>query len=256
MIRYDVAITLEPLSDARPAIVAHHAQLAQTGDSYIPRHQLDATHRQILVNGSAVGVLAHTDKELTLLTLSPAAKRYDRQIVEQVLRETGIRHAYAASWDAHHIELFGSFASDIIPQAYQFDFPEPPREPIPGLRLRPATESDLPYLERAEFHNLPITQLRMAELAGTQVGIGVAEPHALEPSTVDIGMFADSDRRRTGIGRSIIALLANDVTNSGRRPVAGCWWRNWASRRTLESAGMRCVGTIFRVTLDPDRFTD
>lgn len=254
MIRYDVEIRLAPLDDARPAVAAHHAQLAYTGDSFLPRHQLDATHRRILVDGSDVGVLAYTQEELTLLTVAASAKRYDRQIVQQVLHETGIRHAYAASWDAHHVDLFGSFASDIIPQAYQFDFPEPPRKPIPGLRMHAAAEADMPYLERAEFHNLPTRQLRIAELGQAQVGIGVAEPHALDPSTVDIGMFADPDRRRTGIGRSIIALLANQVSDSGRRPVAGCWWRNWASRRTLESAGMRCVGTIFRLTLDPERF--
>lgn len=256
MIRYDVEILLEPIDDVRAAIAAHHETLVHTGDSFIPRRQLDATHRQVLVDGADVGLLAHTRDELTMLTLTSSAKRYDRQIVELALRETGIRHAFAASWDAHHIGLFGSFASDIACQAYQFEFPGAPRDPIAGLRLRMATEADQPYLERADYQNLPIGQLRIAELADAPVGAGVAEPNVLHPSTVDIGMFADPDRRGRGIGRSIIALLAQQVSDSGRRPVAGCWWRNWQSRRTLESAGMTCVGTIFRFTLDPDRFAD
>jgi hypothetical protein len=38
--------------------------------------------------------------------------------------------------------------------------------------------------------------------------------------------------------------------------VAGCWWRNTESRRTVEASGLTCVGTIFRFTVDPDRFRD
>lgn len=261
MIRYDVEIRLEPTADARAAIAAHHAKLAHSGDFFMPHHQLVATHRRVLVDGVEVGVLAYTEDELTLLTLTPEAKRYDRQIVELALRETGVRHAFAASWDADHIELFGSFATEIDCRAYQFEFPDAPRDPVPGLRLHVATEADLPYLERSGFQRdnvemVRAEQLHVAEIDGTAVGIGVTVPHPLSLSTVDIGMFANADRRRGGIGRSIIALLAHQVSDSGRRPVAGCWWRNWESRRTLEAAGMRCVGTIFHCTLDPDRFTD
>lgn len=258
MIRYDVEIRLEPTDDARAAIAAHHAKLAHSGDSFMPRHQLDATHRRVTVDGTDVGALAYTEEELTLLTLTAAAKRYDRQIVEHVLQETGIRHAFAASWDAHHIEAFGSFAAEIACQAYQFEYSELPREAVPGLRMRPATTADRPYLEQAGFHNVALLQaghLHIAELEGSAVGVGVAEPHALAPSTVDIGMFTNADRRRGGIGRSIIAMIARQVGDSGRRPVAGCWWANWQSRRTLEAAGMRCVGTIFRFALDPERFS-
>lgn len=73
---------------------------------------------------------------------------------------------------------------------------------------------------------------------------------------VEIGMFTDPDLRRQGIGRSILALTAREVLAAGRTPAAGCWWRNWESRHTLEAAGLTCIGTIFRVDLDPERFAD
>ena len=57
-----------------------------------------------------------------------------------------------------------------------------------------------------------------------------------------------------GVGSSILALTARDVLAQGRTPVAGCWWKNWASRVTLETAGLTCAGTIFRLDLDPDVF--
>ena len=60
----------------------------------------------------------------------------------------------------------------------------------------------------------------------------------------------------SGVGSSIQALTARDVLSQGRTPVAGCWWKNWASRVTLETAGMTCAGTIFRLDLDPDVFAE
>ena len=79
-------------------------------------------------------------------------------------------------------------------------------------------------------------------------------PHALADDVVDIGMYVDPALRRRGVGSSILALTARDVLAQGRTPVAGCWWKNWASRVTLEAAGLMCAGTIFRLDLDPDVF--
>ena len=69
------------------------------------------------------------------------------------------------------------------------------------------------------------------------------------------------DVRRPGAApprrrRSILALTAREVLAQGRTPVAGCWWKNWPSRVTLEAAGLTCAGTIFRLDLDPDLFAD
>ena len=257
MIRYDVDIRLEPIGndEARAAIAAHHRDLAYSGGSFIPRHQLDATHREVRIDGVPVGIAAYTSDALTLLTLTGEAKRYDRQILERILAETGITQAYAASWDSHHVDLFGAFAAEVSPQAYQFELgATPPRDPVAGLTLRRATASDLPYLQSAGYQD-DYSTMRIAELAGNTVGIGIAVPHLLNKSMVNIGMFTNADRRNEGIGRSILALVAREMLDTGCHPVAGCWWRNWESRRTLEAAGLTCIGTIFRLTLDPDRFT-
>jgi predicted GNAT family acetyltransferase len=71
---------------------------------------------------------------------------------------------------------------------------------------------------------------------------------------VSIGMYVDPLLRRRGVGSSILSLTARAVLDSGRTPVAGCWWRNWSSRATLEAAGLVCAGTILRFDLDPETF--
>lgn len=263
MLRYDVEIYLDDIDEAtaRDAIAGHHRRMAPLGDGFLARRQLEATHREVRVNGTRVGVAAFDSDFLTLLALEPSARRYDRQVMEHTLAEAGVREGYVASWDQLHVDLFGSFASGMACQAYQFGLPDPDalRPPVAGLALRRATSRDLPFLGASGFQDdytelLRREQIHIAELDGEPAGIGISIPHPLDRGGVEIGMFTDADRRRSGVGRSILTLLARATLNAGRRPIAGCWWRNWASRRTLEAAGFSCVGTIFRVTLEPDRF--
>ena len=265
MIRSDVEIRLDAIStaDVHTAVEAHQLSLAWSGDSFMADHWLEGEHRSVVVDGEAVGVTAWSEDGLSLLTLSPSARRHDRQVAEVVLRESGSRTAYVASWDAHHLAVLGAFATGIASQAYQFRLVDRDdlREPAPGLSLRPATAEDLPWLESTGFQDdygqlLDGDALSIAVLDEAEAGIAVHLRHALADDVVDLGMYVDPALRRRGVGSSILALTARDVLSQGLAPVAGCWWKNWASRVTLESAGMTCVGTIFRLDLDPDVFAE
>ncbi|SDS23011.1 hypothetical protein SAMN04489812_1278 [Microlunatus soli] len=263
VIRFDVDIRL-PETDAataRAAIEDHHRAQAFSGDFFMPAKQLGARHLAIEVDGQRVGVAGVDNTGLSLCTLDPAAKRLDRQIVERLLEDTGATEAYAASWDRHHVDLFGNFASDIANQAYQFELlrPEDLRSPVPGLALHMASVADLAYLDGTGFQPnftdlVDSGVVRVARLHETEVGIAILVPHILNGQRVDVGMFTDPGSRRRGIGRSILALACQEVLGNQQTPVAGCGAGNWESRPTLEAAGMTCVGTIFRFTLDPNRF--
>lgn len=265
MIRYDVVIrTVEadPVA-VRAEVQEHHRHQSHIGDSFLAGMQLAGQHLRIEVNGLPVGIAAVGTDGMSLCTIAAAFARYDRQILEAVLQHTGVTQAYAASWDHHHVDLFGNFARGVDNQAYQFELMRPDDliEPVSGLRLATAVEDDLDYLMRTGFQDdyaemLGNGALRVARLDGSEVGIGVALPQPLANGRVDIGMFTNPDVRRRGIGRSILALAAREVLAAGQQPVAGCWWRNWASRRVLEAAGFTCIGTIFRFVLDPDRFRE
>lgn len=263
VIRFDVDIRFSESdpATARSAIEAHHRAQPFSGDFFMPAKQLGARHLIIEIDRDRVGVVAVDDDSLSLCTLDPAAKRFDRQIVEALLVDTGVTDAYVASWDHHHVDLFGNFARSIDNQAYQFELLRPADlcRPVPGLVLSMAAESDLPYLDGTGFQpdfadQVASGSVRVARLKGTEVGIAILVPHVLNPQRVDIGMFTNKDWRRRGIGRSILALASQEVLARRQTPVAGCWSGNWESRPTLEAAGLTCVGTIFRLTLDPNRF--
>ncbi len=265
MTRRDVEIALAEISpaDVRAAVEAHQLSLDWSGDSFMAHHWLEAEHRAVVVDGTPVGVTGWNEGGLSLLTLSPAALHHDRRVAELVLHESGARTAYVASWDAHHLAVLGAFATGIASQAYQFRLfdPDDLREPLPGLALAMATHADLGYLESTGWQDdvasfVDRNALSVVRLDGQEVGIAVHEPHALDPSVVDIGMYVDPVLRRRGVGSSILALTAREALAQGRTPVAGCWWQNWPSRVTLEAAGLTCAGTIFRLDLDPDLFAN
>jgi GNAT superfamily N-acetyltransferase len=266
VIRRDVSISLEATSpeEARAAIDAHQLSLDWSGDSFMAHLWLDATQRTICVDGEPVGVAGWTADEspyLSLLTLDRRATALDRQVMEVVLDESGARTAYLASWDAHHVTTFGAYAAGVGSQAYQFRLPDPGdlREPVPGLEITLATHADLDYLHSTGWQSdfasyVEKSAMSIARLEGREVGIAVHERHALDSGVVDIGMYVDPVLRRHGVGSSILALTARAVHDAGLTPVAGCWWKNWSSRATLEAAGLVCAGTILRFDLDPDVF--
>ncbi len=265
MIRHDVSISLGEIApeDAGAAVERHQLSLDWSGDSFMGRLWQDATHHAVLVDGEPVGVVGWSvdDQHLSLLTLDRRARSLDRQVMEVMLAESGARTAYVASWDAHHVHVLGAFATGVGSQAYQFRLLDADhlREPLPGLELALATPADLDYLESTGWQDdfgsyVEHNAMSVVRQDGNEVGIAVHERHALDASVVDIGMYVDPVLRRRGVGSSILSLTARAVLDDGRTPVAGCWWKNWSSRATIEAAGLVCAGTILRFDLDPGTF--
>lgn len=57
-------------------------------------------------------------------------------------------------------------------------------------------------------------------------------------STVSIGMFVNPNYRKKGIAKTILINLKKWAYENDLRPVAGCWYYNTLSRKSLEAAGM------------------
>lgn len=51
-------------------------------------------------------------------------------------------------------------------------------------------------------------------------------------------MFVNPEYRRNGVAKTILINLKDWAYNHNLKPVAGCWYYNTLSRKSLESAGM------------------
>ncbi|MEX1375840.1 MAG: hypothetical protein AB1Z23_00045 [Eubacteriales bacterium] len=76
------------------------------------------------------------------------------------------------------------------------------------------------------------------EESGVIYGCGIIERSILMPENISIGMYTNPEYRNMGAAKTILINLKKIAYNSNRKPVAGCWYYNTLSRRSLESAGM------------------
>lgn len=70
------------------------------------------------------------------------------------------------------------------------------------------------------------------------LGCGVAEKGVYFKEYVSIGMVTVREKRTKGIGQTILWHLKEWAYENGLKPIAGCWYYNVLSRKTLEKAGM------------------
>jgi predicted acetyltransferase len=60
-------------------------------------------------------------------------------------------------------------------------------------------------------------------------------------------MYVIEPFRQQGAGTQLIRLLIEECNKQGLHPIAGCWYYNHLSKRTLEKAGMFTQTRLFKI---------
>lgn len=84
---------------------------------------------------------------------------------------------------------------------------------------------------------------------GNFLGGGIIEYGSLCKDCVSIGMFTNPEHRQKGVAKTILLKLKEYVYSIGKKPIAGCWYYNTLSRKSLESAGMIAASLGFEAEL-------
>ncbi len=71
----------------------------------------------------------------------------------------------------------------------------------------------------------------------TLLAAGVAQKVFRSMDYYDIGMIVKKEYRNRGVGTYIITKLRETCCTHNVVPICGCWYYNYASKRTLEKAG-------------------
>jgi len=126
-----------------------------------------------------------------------------------------------------------------------------PSGQVEGALFRKATIADMKLIEEKtegffDTDNLEKTLSKNIEngcifmlMDGDKLlGCGVAEKGVYFDEYVSIGMVTVRENRMKGVGQTILWHLKEWAYENGLKPVAGCWYYNLLSRKTLERAGM------------------
>lgn len=70
------------------------------------------------------------------------------------------------------------------------------------------------------------------------LGCGIIEKGRVCTNCTSIGMYVNPGHRKKGAAKTILLNLKEWAYTNNLRPVAGCWYYNTLSRKSLESAGM------------------
>jgi RimJ/RimL family protein N-acetyltransferase len=252
-----ISFKLTTLQDVSDTIKQHLSSLPSIIDSFLEDHIVTSHHYKIFLGAEDAGFTSiHQGSLITQFVLKPAFKHYGQSIYSQVKKLEEVQAAFVPTCD----ECFLSHALDdyrtLAKQAYFFAAsPSALPEPMPTtFRLQQADKSDLERIKAGSgdfFADLE-GHIRRQELfltleGDTCVGFGLLDKSELLTDVASIGMFVIEQFRKQGVGTATLRLLIAECQRQNLRAVAGCWYYNHLSKKTLECAGMFSQTRLLKV---------
>jgi RimJ/RimL family protein N-acetyltransferase len=259
MISLNISFKQVRLDDINVELKKHLRSLPSAIDSFLEDHVLESIHYNILVSNIEAGFTSiHQGSLVTQFYLTPEYRCYGQSIFAQIKKLAQVQAAFVATCDefflSHALDDYRQFAK----QAYFFATPSelPDVSHLP-YTLRQAIESDIEGIQHhsGDFFGdkdgieskVKNQELFLTFSAKNCVGFGIIEKSTLLDKTASIGMFVIESHRQQGTGTAIIQLLMKVCEEKGLRPVAGCWYYNHLSKKTLERAGMFSQTRLLKV---------
>jgi len=246
------------LSEIREAVQQHMEALPRPIDSFLEDHILAAAHYCIAIDGADAGFASiHKGSLITQFCLAEPYKRYGQPVFQRLRKMETVREAFVPTCD----EFFFSHALDdyrqLAKQAYFFTVGRETTDPemTSGYSLRQADEGDIGFIRQqtGDFFEDVEKRVRSGELflthrdGGEPVGFGVMVRSKLYKDVASIGMYTIEAFRGTGVGTATITRLIEECRRRQLRAVAGCWYYNHLSKKTLERAGMVTQTRLLRI---------
>lgn len=235
------------LSDIQGVLQQHLSALPSAIDSFLEDHIVESRHYQICMSDEVAGYTSiHKGKLITQFALKPSYGHHGQSVYSQVKKLDEVQAAYVPTCD----EFFLSHALDdyrqLTKQAYLFAARLPLLDEEPSrFALRPAEKGDIEAIRKTsgEFFGSIENYINKQELFLTLaddscVGFGLMAKSELAGNVASIGMYIIEGFRRQGAGTATLRLLRAECQRKKLRPVAGCWYYNHLSKKTLERAGM------------------
>lgn len=219
--------------------------LSSPMDSYVEDLFLASKLFEIIRAGGSIGFAALHETGLVGFYVVRERTREAAPAFAAFLERHGVTQVYFQTSDPHLVALVSDWEWEKRKGAYFFEDVQrvkatPPGE---GLRFVQAQAEDFPFIdERTEGFFSP-DDIKNGEiymlLEGEELlGCGIAVRGRLFCECASIGMVTCRAHRGRGVARYILLRMKEWCYGRGLSPVAGCWYYNTLSRRSLESAGM------------------
>lgn len=229
-------------------------------DSFLEDHILNSKFYIIVFDNKEVGYFSvYNEKLLTLLHIEDKFLKLGQDLVKDIIEKFEIEKAFVPTCDELMLSLIIDNEVSIEKQAYFFvDNKDIKNEVVykNGV-FRKAKLSDIDNIINISGNffdkideRIKNDEIFIFEEDNILLGIGVIEKGKILKKYASIGMFVNEKYRRKGIGKSILIYLKKEVYGLGLIPIAGCWYYNRVSKKTLESAGMITKTRLLNITFN------
>ena len=232
-----------------PLLRAHMQSLAQPPDSFL-EEQLEASELlQITLGDTAIGYAAILEGALYAFYVAPAYYRFAPDILETLVASREITLLHVLTHDSRLLSLLMEWDYSLQEREACW-FTDGGRTECPAVcgceplfRLATAADEERIRQEIDDFFDplperIAADTIFVLEDKGDLLGFGIVEKSKLRPGFVSIGMITAQPHRRRGVASRVLWQLKEWAYEKGQQPIAGCWYYNTLSRKSLEAVGM------------------
>ncbi|KAB3531542.1 GNAT family N-acetyltransferase [Alkaliphilus serpentinus] len=226
-------------------------QLSFPMDSYIEDHLEGAKVYTVLRDEEPIGFAATHKETLWFFYIRRDHVKVAQEAFEAFIKAKEIKGVYFQTSDTLLVSLTCDWEFEKFKGAYFF---------IDGKRVdKPNIKAENPEFKLAKNQDIPLILEKTGKFFdkleervsnetifmlmedGELLGCGIIEYGRYFKDCCSIGMITCKDHRQKGVGQYILWNLKEFCYNKELKPIAGCWYYNPLSKKTLEAVGMISV---------------
>ncbi|MBL4934165.1 GNAT family N-acetyltransferase [Clostridium sp. YIM B02515] len=250
------------IEENKESFSSYLSSLSGIYDEFLEEHILNSEIYSIYVDDVYCGYFGIFNKTLlTQFFITKGFLRHGQKIFVDIIKSYGIKNAFVPTCDELVLTLALDNHLKVNLQAYFFKESGETVKPPKYARefLKKATLEDIDEIKEItgdfiDKHEERINegQLYILREDGEFLGLGIIVDNRIIKGCACTGMFTNEKYRQKGIGRSIIMNLMDICREKGLKPLAGCWYYNHNSKRTLESSGYISTTRLLRIDFTED----
>jgi len=224
---------------------AYESQLASPIDSFLEEHIMESQMYHIQLEEKNIGTCGiHKGSLITFFYLKVPYRDKAQEIFAQVRMLDHVENAFVSTGD----EFFLSHCMDnfmkVEKQAYFFQLRDYENIHESKVKVEKAGKGSKELVEKYHggFFGNPDKDIEkeliyIARLDDEIIGFGAREDGVICKKNSSIGMYVRPEFRQKGLGTNILKAMQHLVHEEGYTPIAGCWYYNHNSKKTLQKSG-------------------
>ena len=251
------------INEVDALIKAHIKSLAYPLDSWLEDQLFNSTVYKLMYGRRCIGYAAQKKQTLQFFYVRKKYFRYAPALLEKFVAENGIKRVFVITQDSLLCALVAEW--ECTKEKHACFFTDGGRKEIPETNaiFRPAASADTRSIRKVAGKFFDDTSGGFSSLeeriaAGIifvlenkkdLLGGGIIEKGLICRDYASIGMFVNRDFRGKGYAPVILVKLKEWCYQHDLKPIAGCWYYNTLSRKSLEAAGMIAISIGYEAIL-------